>query len=192
MHSYQGGSSWGRRLGIAVLVVVALAVAGYVGSVVGPHFKSNGGPTSATTTTSAHPSSTTTSTTPHATVKVLVANGTQEPNTAAHFSQILQQQGWDVQTPTNTTTPAATTTVYYAAFWPESAKQIATELGVPVTSTQPLTSSVPVADTSGIDVVVVIGSDLAGSGFPATTVPTASTPTTTVPTTTKPATKPTT
>jgi hypothetical protein len=191
MHSYQGGSSWGRRFGIAVVLVVALAVAGYVGSVVGPHFKSNAASTSATTTTSA-PHSSTTTTTPHANVKVLVANGTQEPNTAAHFSQILQQQGWNVQAPTNSTTPATTTTVYYAVYWPESAKQIATELGVPATSVQPLTPSVPVANTSGAYVVVVIGSDLAGNGFPATTVPTATTPTTTAPTTTKPATKPTT
>jgi hypothetical protein len=187
MHSYQGGSSWGRRFGIAVVIVVALAVAGYVGSVVGPHFKSNAASTSAPTTTSAQRSSTTT-TTPHANVKVLVANGTQEPNTAAHFSQILQQQGWDVQAPTNSTAPAATTTVYYGVYWPDSAKQIATELGVPATSVQPLTPSVPVANTSGAYVVVVIGSDLAGNGFPATTVPAAATPTTTAPTTTKPTT----
>jgi hypothetical protein len=125
-------------------------------------------------------------------VKVQVANGTQEANTAAHFSQILQQQGWNVQAPTNSTAPAATTTVYYAVFWPSSAHEIATELGVPATSVQPLTPSVPVANTSGIEVVVVIGSDLAGNGFPATTVPTNATTATTAPATTKPTTKPTT
>jgi LytR cell envelope-related transcriptional attenuator len=189
MHSYQGGSSWGRRFGIALVLVVALAVAGYVGSVVGPHFKSNAASTSVTTTTSAQQGSTTTTTTPHASVKVLVANGTQESNTAAHFTQILQQQGWNTQTPTNSTAPAATTTVYYAVFWPKSAMQIATELGLPASAVQPLTASVPVANTTGMDVVVVIGSDLAGNGFPATTVPTAPTPTTTAPTTTKPTTK---
>ncbi len=183
LHSYQQ-TSWGRRFGIALALVVALAVAGYVGSVVGPHFKSNTA-SSSSSTTSAQQASTTTTTTPHASVKVLVANGTQEPNTAAHFSQILQQQGWNTQTPTNSTAPAATTTVYYAVFWQQSAMQIATELGVPTTAVQPLTASVPVASTTGIDVVVVIGSDLAGNGFPATTVPTATTPTTTAPTTTK-------
>jgi hypothetical protein len=171
-----------------VVIVVALAVAGYVGSVVGPHFKSNAASSSATTTTSAHHGSTTTTTTPHASVKVLVANGTQESNTAAHFSQILQQQGWNVQTPTNATTPATTTSIYYAFYWQQSAMQIATELGVPATALQPLNASVPVANSTGIDVVVVIGSDLAGNGFPATTVPasTAPTTTTTTPTTTKP------
>jgi hypothetical protein len=192
MHSYQGGSSWGRRLGIAALLVVALAVAGYIGSVVGPHFKSNASSGSATTTTSAHASSTTTTTIPHASVKVLVANGTQKSNTAAHFTQILQQQGWNTQPPTNSTAPAATTTVYYAVFWQQSAMEIATELGVPTTSVQPLTPSVPVANTSGMYVVVVIGSDLAGNGFPPTTVPTSTAPTTTAPTTTKATTKPTT
>ena len=184
LHSYQQ-TSWGRRFGIAVALVVALAVAGYVGSVVGPHFKSTTASSSSTTTTSAQQASTTTTTIPHASVKVLVANGTQESNTAAHFSQILQQQGWNTQTPTNSTAPAATTTVYYAVFWQQSAAEIARELGVPATAVQPLTPSVPVANTTGIDVVVVIGSDLAGNGFPATTVPTATTPTTTVPTTTK-------
>jgi len=191
LHSYQQ-TSWGRRFGIAVVLVVALAVAGYVGSVVGPHFKSNAASTSSTTTTSGQQSSTTTTTTPHASVKVLVANGTQESNTAAHFTQILQQQGWNTQTPTNSTAPAATTTVYYAVFWQQSATQIATELGVPATAVQPLTTKVQVANTTGIDVVVVIGSDLAGNGFPATTVPTVTTPTTTTPTTTKTTTKPTT
>ena len=189
MHSYQGGSSWGRRFGIVLALVVALAVAGYVGSVVGPHFKSNGASTSSTTTTSAQQGSTTTTTTPHASVKVLVANGTQESNAAAHFTQILQKQGWNTQTPTNSSAPAAATTVYYAVFWQQSAAQIATELGVPASAVQPLTASVPVANTTGIDVVVVIGSDLAGNGFPATTVPTATTPTTSTPTTTKATTK---
>lgn len=186
MHSYQGGSSWGRRFGIVLALVVALAVAGYVGSVVGPHFKSNAASTSSTTTTSARRGSTTTTTTPHANVKVLVANGTQESNAAAHFTQILQQQGWNTQTPTNSTAPATTTSVYYAVFWHQSAAAIATELGVPASAVQPLTASVPVANTTGIDVVVVIGSDLAGNGFPATTVPTPTTPTT--PTTTTKAT----
>src|ERR1700722_12565258 len=188
MHSYQGGSSWGRRFGVAVLLVVALAVAGYIGSVVGPHFKSNASADSATTTTSTHPSSTTTTAVPHASVKVLVANGTQEANTAAHFSQILQQQGWNVQAPTNSTAPATTTSVYYAAFWQQSATQIASELGVPATAVQPLTSSVPVANTTGMEVVVVIGSDLAGTGFPPTPVPASTAPTSTAaaPTTTRP------
>jgi LytR cell envelope-related transcriptional attenuator len=178
LHGYQR-RSWGSRIGIVFACLVALAAAGYVGSVVGPHFKAAA--TSSTTTTSTGPHSTTTSTLAHASVKVLVANGTQQANTAAHFAQQLQQQGWTVAAPTNTTSPAATTTVYYGVFWQQSARQIASEIGAPATAVQPLTAAVPVPNATGYYVVVVIGSDLAGTGFPATTAPGGSAPTTTVP-----------
>jgi hypothetical protein len=149
--------------------VVALVLAGYIGSVVGPHFKSSS--SSTTTTTRVPPPTTTTSTIAHASVKVLVANGTQEPNTAGHFTQLLQQQGWNVGTPTNSTQAAATTTVYYAPSKQQGAALVASEIGAPATAVQPLSATAPVANDAGIDVVVVIGADLAGKGFPATTVP---------------------
>ena len=176
LHGYQR-RSWGSRIAIALGCLVALAAAGYVGSVLGPHFKSASTSSTSTTSTSTH--STTSSTLAHASVKVLVANGTQQPNTAAHFTQQLQQQGWTTGTPTNSSSPAATTTVYYGVFWQQSAMEIATELGVPATSVKPLTSAVPVPNITGYYVVVVIGSDLAGSGFPATTAPAAGASTTT-------------
>lgn len=152
---------------MALAVLVALALAGYVGSVVGPHFKSTA--VASTTTSTTHPPSTTTSTIPHASVKVLVANGTQEPNAAGHFTQQLQQQGWSVGTPQNATSAASATTIYYAAGQQQAATLIASELGVPSTSVQALTAATPVPSTTGLDVVVVIGPDLAGNGFPATT-----------------------
>ncbi len=169
LHSHQR-SSWGRRIGLAIGCLVALALAGFVGSLVGPHFKVTS--TSTTRDSSTRPPSTTTSTVPHSSVKVLVANGTQEPNAASHFSQQLQQQGWSVSVPKNTTSAASTTTVYFAPFQQQAAMLVASELGVPMTAVQSLSSSVPVASTTGLDVVVVIGSDLAGNGFPATTTPT--------------------
>ena len=168
IHSYQR-TSWGRRIGIAMACLGALALAGFVGSVVGPHFKAAS--TSPTTTTSTRPPSTTTSTVAHSSVKVLVANGTQEPNTASHFTQQLQQQGWNVAAPQNTTSPASTTTIYYAPSQQQAAALVASELGVPTTAVQSMSAAVPVANATGLDVVVVIGSDLAGNGFPATTIP---------------------
>jgi len=158
-----------RGIGIFVACLGALALAGFVGSVVGPHFK--GATTSITTTTSTRPLSTTTSTIAHSSVKVLVANGTSEANAAGHFAQKLQQQGWNVGTPQNATSTASTTTIYYAPSQQQAAALVASELGVPATALQPLTSGVPVANSTGLGVVVVIGSDLAGTGFPATTVP---------------------
>ena len=169
LHAYRH-TSWARRIGIAIACLGALVVAGYVGSVVGPHFKSAS--TSSTTTTPLHPASTTTSTVAHSTVKILVANGTQEPNAGAHFSQLLQQQGWSVSVPVNTTSAASTTTIYYIPSEQPAAALVASALGVPATAVQPLTASTPVANVAGLDVVVVIGPDLAANGFPATTVPT--------------------
>jgi LytR cell envelope-related transcriptional attenuator len=158
-----------RGIGIFVACLGALALAGFVGSVVGPHFK--GATASSTTTTSTRPLSTTTSTVAHSSVKVLVANGTSEANAAGHFAQKLQQQGWNVGTPQNATSTASTTTIYYAPTQQQAAALVASELGVPTTALQPVSSSVPVANATGLGVVVVIGSDLAGTGFPATTVP---------------------
>ena len=158
-----------RGIGIFVACLGALALAGFVGSVVGPHFK--GATPSITTTTSTRPLSTTTSTIAHSSVKVLVANGTSEANAAGHFAQKLQQQGWNVGTPQNATSTASTTTIYYAPSQQQAAALVASELGVPTTALQPLSATVPVANSTGLGVVVVIGSDLAGTGFPATTVP---------------------
>src|ERR1700680_891242 len=102
-HAYRQ-TSWSRRIGITIVCLGALAFAGFIGSVVGPHFKSAS--TSSTTTTSVPPPSTTTSTIAHSSVKILVANGTQEPNAGAHFAQQLQQQGWNVSVPQNATSAA--------------------------------------------------------------------------------------
>lgn len=168
LHSYPREPS-GKRIGIIIAAVAALVLAGYIGSVVGPHFKS--GSTPSTTTALTLPPSTTTSTIAHASVKVLVANGTQEPNTAGHFTQLLQQQGWNVGTPQNTTSSASTSTIYYAPAKQQAAALVASEIGAPTTAVQPLSASVPVTNANGVDVVVVIGSDLAGKGFPATTPP---------------------
>jgi len=174
LHAYER-TSWGRRIGIAIACLGALALAGFVGAVVGPHFKaastSGTATTSSTATTSLHGLSTTTSTVVHSSVKVLVANGTQKPNAAGHFTQQLQQSGWNVSTPGNSTSAASTTTIYYAPSQQQAAALIASELGVPTTAVQPMTGAVPVANATGLDIVVIIGPDLAGNGFPATTVP---------------------
>jgi len=169
VHAYQQ-KSWGRRIVVAIGCIGALAAAGFVGSLVGPHFKASSA--SGPATTSTHPPSTTTSTVAHSAIRVLVANATKEPNAGAHFTQQLSQGGWSLSTPQNATSEASTTTVYYAPSRQQAAALIATEIGVPTTAVQPMSSAVPVATAAGLDVVVIIGSDLAGNGFPATTVPT--------------------
>jgi len=91
-------------------------------------------------------------------------------NAAGHFTQQLQQQGWSLSSPVNATATASSTAVYYAPGQQAAAALVASELGVPASAVQPLSATVPVPTTTGLDVVVVIGPDLAGQGFPATTV----------------------
>jgi hypothetical protein len=98
---------------------------------------------------------------PPSTVSVLVANGTSATGVAAYYTNVLQRQGWKTQTPTDTTSPVTASTVYYAAGQKADAESIATELGLPATAVQPLTSAVPVPGATGVDVVVVAGADLA-------------------------------
>ncbi len=167
LHAYEP-SPWGRRIGIALVLLVALALAGYVGSVVGPHFASSS--TTKPTTPPAHTHTTTPPPVVRADVKILVANGTQEPYAAAHFTQQLQQQGWSVITPLNATSAASTTTVYYAPSQQRAAAMVAGELGLPLAVVQPLSAATPVPNAALLDVVVVIGPNLAGNGFPPTTV----------------------
>ena len=159
-----------RRLGLFAVFLVALVAAGFAGALFSGHLNQNSS-TQTVVTTRSTASSTTTTTLPHASVKVLVANGTQTNGAAAHLTQVLQAQGWSMSTPTNTTSQASTTTVYYAPTKQPEAALIASELGVNPSAVQPLTVTAPVPGTTGIDVVVVIGPDLAsraGTLTPAT------------------------
>jgi hypothetical protein len=118
--------------------------------------------TATTTTTTAPPTAATTTTTtePHGSVTVLVANATQTNALAAHYTTALQAGGWNMETPTDASTTEATSTVYYAAGQQASAAAIATALGLKSSAVTPLTAQVPVPGATGIDVVVVVGSDL--------------------------------
>jgi hypothetical protein len=91
-----------------------------------------------------------------------VANGTSVSGAAAHYSQLLQAQGWTTQTPTNTTTPVSASGVYYASGDQAQADTVADVLGLPASSVGPLSTAVPVPGTTGVGVVVVVGADLAG------------------------------
>jgi hypothetical protein len=53
--------------------------------------------------------------------------------------------------------------VFYAAGMQGAAELIAQSLGLKTTALAPISSATPVPSTSGIDIVVIIGTDLAGS-----------------------------
>ena len=98
----------------------------------------------------------------------------------------MQRAGWTLLPPVTAKAPLrATSSVYYAANKRPDADAIAASLGIPDSSVLPVSAATPVANTTGADVVLVIGSDLAAKTPPSTVPPaaTASVPKTT--TTTK-------
>jgi cytoskeletal protein RodZ len=119
------------------------------------------------TTTTAHSThrhggaTTTTTTVPHSSVSVLVANATSTNGLAAKTSATIGAGGWAMQTPVDANTTEATSAVYYAAGQQQAAAAIATAIGVAPTAVLPLTSATPVTYPATIDVVVVVGQDLA-------------------------------
>jgi hypothetical protein len=150
----------------AFVVVVIFAVGAAVMVSIGSRPSVSGDvapPATTTTTTVKQPAvpTTTTTTVPHASVSVLVANATGAGSFAAHYSTVLGAQGWAMRPPVDATTTEAASTVYYAAGQQESAAAIAVTLGLKPAAVQPLSASVPVASAAGVDVVVIIGPDLA-------------------------------
>ena len=117
------------------------------------HRHGHKGSKSTTTTTTIAPSS----------VSVVVANATSTNGLAAHYTAVIGAGGWKMGTPTDAATTEATSAVYYAAGFQEPAAAIATAIGVKPTQVLPLTTATPVTGVTGVDVVVVIGSDLAST-----------------------------
>jgi hypothetical protein len=128
-------------------------------------------PPSSTTTTAAHghkaakgsKSTTTTTTIAPSSVSVVVANATSVNGLAAHYTTVIGAGGWKMGTPSDAATTEATSAVYYAAGFQEPAATIATAIGVKPTQVLPLTTATPVTGATGVDVVVVIGQDLAST-----------------------------
>lgn len=165
------------RIGRAIAIIVVAIVAGVLLLNVASRPSTNGAASSTqspvtTTTTKPHTTTTTTpTTTPHGQVTVLVANGTSVAGLAEHYTQVLTQQGWNGQTPVDVNGGAdvPTSTVYYAQGQKGNAEAVADELGLKLSAVAPLTASVPVTGAAGMDVVVVVGADLAAAASTTTT-----------------------
>ena len=115
-----------------------------------------------TTTKAEHKGKTTTTTTaPPSATTVVVANGTSVNGLAAHYSTVIGAGGWTMKTPIDAATSVPTSAVYYAAGQQQQAGAIATSIGIKPAQVLPITTATPVTGATGIDVVVVIGVDLA-------------------------------
>ena len=93
----------------------------------------------------------------------MVANGTTTNGLAAHFSTVIGAGGWTMQTPVDAATSVATSAVYYVPGQQQQAASIATTIGVKPAQVLPISAATPVSTTTGVDVVVVIGADLAST-----------------------------
>lgn len=141
---------------IGVLLLQAGQHAGPSGAAQGPTAT-----TTTTTTTTAPTSTTTTAVQPSASVKVLVANASYTNGVAAYYTGTLSSAGWGTLTPTNASSRLTTSAVYYATGQQGAADAVASSLGVAAAQVQPLSSQTPVPGTTGADVVVAVGVDLA-------------------------------
>ena len=136
-------------------------------------------PTSPPTT---HVAAVTTTTRPPAEVKVLVVNGTAVKGVASTAAVPIRAAGYNVLAPADGTAAAKAarrnTTVYYAAGFELEARTVASYLGLnPTAPVAPMpTTGLPVANTLGAQVLVLVGPDYAAHhGGPTTVAPTTST-----------------
>ena len=92
---------------------------------------------------------------------VVVANATSTNGLAAHYSTVIGAGGWTMQTPMDASTIETTSAVYYATGQQQPAASIATAIGVQAGPGTARHAATPVSGVTGVDVVVVIGADLA-------------------------------
>jgi hypothetical protein len=132
------------------------------------------------------PAATTTTTAPlraPATVRVLVANGTDVRGAASRVNQEVLAARYNALAPTDAD-PARVSAVYFTAGFDREAAALAQLLALPPTAVQPLPATPPVRDMRDANVLVVVGAELAARTAPATTTTVRSTATTARATTT--------
>ena len=96
-------------------------------------------------------------------VRVLVANGTGVAGAAGRVrDSLVAASGYGTLTPTNATSTADATSIYYAPGYELDARQIAKTLNAAPEAVGPVPAEVPVDDLLEADVLVVIGLDFDG------------------------------
>jgi hypothetical protein len=125
--------------------------------------------TTGRTTRHTHTSTTTTTTPAPATVHVLVANATVVNGVAHAVTAFLASKGFATLTPTNALLKVTASELYTVGGASADTSAAAAALDLPASSIEPAASAAPVASTTGANVVVIVGPDLAARVNPATT-----------------------
>lgn len=96
-------------------------------------------------------------------VRVLVANGTTVSGAAGRAStQLVNAQGFNGLTPTNTTEAVDATTVYYVPGYELDARSIAQEINASPEAVKPMPDAPPVDELLEAHVLVIVGQDFDG------------------------------
>lgn len=117
--------------------------------------------------------STPTTTVAPSSVVTLVANGTTVSGAAGKVSATLRSAGYDLRAAVDSTQAAVSSAVYFAPGYGASAQAIAQLLQLGRSAVQAMPSQPPVSSAAGVDVLVIVGPDLASraASAPSTTVP---------------------
>ena len=93
-------------------------------------------------------------------VSILVANGSGVTGAGGRITETLGGSNYVLKDPTNTTSPAETSAVYFVEGYEADAKAVA-QLLTPVPAALPMPDPVPVKDLAGANILVVVAADLA-------------------------------
>lgn len=93
-------------------------------------------------------------------VSILVANGSGVAGAGGRITETLGGSNYVLKDPTNTTSPAETSAVYFVEGYEADAKAVA-QLLTPVPAALPMPDPVPVKDLAGANILVVVAADLA-------------------------------
>ncbi|MDQ6797858.1 MAG: LytR C-terminal domain-containing protein [Actinomycetota bacterium] len=152
-----------------ILLVVALVLGIFI-----LNKTQGGGATSVSseprTTTTKAAKGVTTSTPPNtravrqpAAIKVLAANGSGVAGLGGKTGDRLTAAGYNSLAPANTSSDVSASEVEFTPGFDLEATAVAQVLGLPATSVKPLATDIPLADTKGADIVVLVGPDLDAS-----------------------------
>ncbi|MGI9079331.1 MAG: LytR C-terminal domain-containing protein [Acidimicrobiales bacterium] len=95
-----------------------------------------------------------------AAIKVLAANGSGVSGLGSKVGDRLTAAGYNSLAPANATGQITASIVEFAPGFDLESLFVAQALGLPATSVKALAADIPVADTKGADIVVLVGPDL--------------------------------
>jgi hypothetical protein len=132
-------------------------------------------PAGGKSTTKGHghtPASTSTTVAP-ASIHVLVANATDTNGVAGSTTAFLASKGFATLTAVNALVKVTSSEIFTVGGVTADTDAVANALGLPAASIEPAASAAPVSSTTGANVVVIVGPDLATRFAPGatTTVP---------------------